>query len=168
MAEALLRSRLKPDLPVTVESAGVRALVGHGVETPSAIALRELGGDCGEHAARQLTGELVARADLILTAESLHRTHVVHENPLAFRKTFTMREFARLGATLGSLDTEPSENALRERVAEVAGQRGWAEPPLPGGDEIGDPFGAPLKVARVCAAGIAEAVDGIVAALGLA
>jgi protein-tyrosine phosphatase len=112
------------------------------------------------------TGALADDADLVLTAESGHRAQVVQTVPLAFRKTFTLREFARLGAGLGPLP-EPSEEALRERIAEVAGRRGWADTAAPGADEIGDPFGATLSVARSCAVSVAQAVDGIVAALGL-
>lgn len=169
MAERLFIARL-PSLPnelaVVATSAGTRAVVGHGIDTPSLIALRELGGDSSEHAARTFTGALAGAADLVLTAESGHRTQVVQAVPLAFRKTFTMREFARLGAGLGAL-AEPSEDALRTRVAEVAGRRGWADTAAPGADEIGDPFGAALAVARTCAAALADAVDGVLTALGL-
>jgi protein-tyrosine phosphatase len=171
MAERLLAVRLRDVLPagldVVATSAGTRAVVGHGMDTPSLIALRELGGDSTGHVARMFTGLLAEQADLILTAESGHREQVVQAVPLAFRKTFTLREFARLGAELGPLP-EQSEDALRERVAAVAARRGWADAPEPGADEIGDPFGATLAVARTCAGAIAGAIDGTVAALGLA
>ena len=171
MAERLLTARLRGTLPagldVSATSAGTRAVVGRGMDTPSLIALRELGGDSAGHVARMFTRTLAEEADLVLTAESGHRARVVQAVPLAFRKTFTLREFARLGAGLGPL-AEPSEDALRNRVAEVAARRGWADPAGPGADEIGDPFGATLAVARTCAGAIADAVDGAVAALGLA
>jgi protein-tyrosine phosphatase len=170
MAERLLTARLRDVLPagldVVASSAGTGAVVGHGMDTPSLIALRELGGDSSGHVARMLTGALAEDADLVLTAESGHREQVLQAVPLAFRRTFTLREFARLGAGLGSLP-EPSEAALRQRVAEVAARRGWADAPEPGADEIGDPFGATLAVARSCAAAIAAAIDGTIAALGL-
>lgn len=170
MAERLLAARLRDGLPAGLElvatSAGTRAVVGHGMDTPSLIALRELGGDSTGHVARMFTGALAEQADLVLTAESAHREQVVQAVPLAFRKTFTLREFARLGAGLGPL-TEPSEDALRNRVVEVAARRGWADTAEPGADEIGDPFGGTLAVARTCAAAVADAVDGVVAALGL-
>jgi protein-tyrosine phosphatase len=170
MAERLLTARLRGALPagldVVATSAGTGAVVGHGMDTPSLIALRELGGDSADHVARMFTGALAEKADLVLTAESGHRAQVVQAVPLAFRKTFTLREFARLGAGLGPL-AEPSEDALRNRVAEVAARRGWADPAAPGADEIGDPFGATLAVARTCAVAVADAIDGIVAALGL-
>jgi protein-tyrosine phosphatase len=169
MAERLFAARL-PALPteldVAATSAGTRAVVGHGIDTPSLIALRELGGDSSGHVARMFTGALAESADLVLTADSGHRAQVVQAVPLAFRKTFTMREFARLGAGLGPLP-EASEDALRARVADVAARRGWADTAAPGADEIGDPFGATLAVARSCATSVADAVDGVIAALGL-
>lgn len=170
MAERLFAAQLPSGLPVVAASAGTRALVGHGMDTPSLIALRELGGDSSGHVARLFTSALAESSDLILTAESAHRARVVEANPLAFRKTFTMREFARLGAGLGPLTVETTgdtTDALRARVGDVAGRRGWAEAGAPGADEIGDPFGASLKIARGCARTVSDAVGGIIAALGL-
>jgi protein-tyrosine phosphatase len=83
------------------------------------------------------------------------------------RRAFTMREFARLGAGLGPLGRPPTADALRARIAEVAGQRGIVEPAEPGEDEIGDPIGAPLPVVQRCGEQVSAAVDGIVAGLGL-
>jgi hypothetical protein len=83
---------------------------------------------------------------------------------LVFRRTFTIREFARLGAALGPLDDEPTPDRLRARVAEVAAQRGLVEP---GADDIGDPLGGGLDVARATVATIAAAVDGALLALGV-
>jgi protein-tyrosine phosphatase len=136
------------------------------MDTPSLISLRELGGDSNGHVARPFTGALAEVADLVLTAESGHRAHVLQAVPLAFRKTFTIREFARLGAGLGPL-AAPDEDAVRARVAEVASRRGLADPAAAGADDIGDPFGATLSVARACASALAEAIDGVLAALGL-
>lgn len=169
MAEYLLRARLSTRTaapPVGVASAGTRALAGYGMDGPSALALKEIGVDGSVHVARQLTPDLVRAAELILTAETAHRSSIVRAEPMAMRRTFTLREFARLGAGLAPL-AEISDEALRSRVGEVAAQRGWVDPPQPGADEIGDPFGAPLDVARSCAGQIAAAVDGVLAALGL-
>jgi hypothetical protein len=52
-------------------------------------------------------------------------------------------------------------------LGDVAARRGNAEPAEPGADDIGDPFGAPLTVARMRAAEVAAAVDLVIGALGL-
>ena len=167
LAERLLRSRLDESLPITVASAGTMGLVGYGIDAPSALALRELGVDPDGHEARRVDGALVGAADLVLTAESAHRSTVVQSDPLSFRRVFTMREFARLGAALPKLDEPVTEDDLRGRVLLVADQRGQLDPPAPGEDEIGDPFGGSPAVARATAAEISATVDGIRRALGL-
>ena len=171
-AERLLAARVPPS--IIVRSAGLRALVGRGIDGPTALALRELGIDPSGHEARLVTPELIDEADVILAAESSQRSAILQSAPRAMRSTFTMREFARLGAALElpprSAQPQPhalDEDALRRRVLEVAGQRGLVDPPGPGEDDIGDPFGAPVEVARGVVTAVEQAVAGIVAALGL-
>jgi protein-tyrosine phosphatase len=53
---------------VIVESAGVAALAGQGMDAASAEAIRELGADPDGHVARQLTDEMLDRAHLVLVA----------------------------------------------------------------------------------------------------
>lgn len=167
LGERLLQSRLPATAPITVSSVGTHAVLGMGIDAPSALALRDLGVESDGHAARPLTAAEIGDADVILTAESAHRSVVVRADPPAFRKTFTMREFGRLGAALPPLDVEPTPDQLRARVALIADQRGVVEVAVAGADEIGDPYGARAEVARQTAADIAAAVDAIVSALGL-
>lgn len=166
LAERMLRARLD-GAPVTVASAGIGALVGMGIDGPSALALTELGVDAAGHRARQLDPAMIGQADLILTAATAHRSAVVRTVPLAFRRSFTLREFARLGAGLGALEGPVTRDALVGRVRAVAAQRGLVDPPAEGADQIGDPFGAGLEQARRTAGEVAAAVDGVLAALGL-
>jgi protein-tyrosine phosphatase len=167
LGERLLEARLDPSVPIRVISAGTHAMAGMGIDAPSARALRDLGVDGDGHIARQLTADHISEADLILTAESAHRSAILQADPLAFRKTFTMREFGRLGAALPPMTEPPTMERLRSRVGEVAGQRGLVEAPATGDDEVGDPYGAPFEVARQTAATISVAVDAILTALGL-
>ncbi|MGH8861381.1 MAG: low molecular weight phosphatase family protein [Jatrophihabitantaceae bacterium] len=167
MAEFLLRARIPAMSPIRVSSAGTRALVGHAVDAPSAVALRELGVDPSGHAARQLVPDLVRDADVVLTAETRHSAAIVRTSPLAFRTVFTMREFARLTVGLPPV-TARDADGLRAWVSEVADRRGSVEAPEPGGDEIGDPFGAGLEQARQCAAVVSAVVDTIMQSLGMA
>ena len=79
--------------------------------------------------ARRVTPALVESASLVLTADGGHRAALLKDSPLAFRRTFTLREFARLGAGRPLLDG-PSTEALVERVREVAAARGRCRRPL--------------------------------------
>jgi len=167
LGERMFRARIAVPT-IHVSSAGTGALVGYGIDGPSGLVLREYGIDSEGHFARALTREIVHSADLILSAESTHRTIMLNAEPALFRRTFTLREFARLGAGLGPIIGPPSDDELlRERVGRVSAQRGWVAPPEPGTDEIGDPYGAGLDVARMIGNQISEAVNGVIAALGL-
>lgn len=109
---------------------------------------------------------MIEDADLILTAETFHRSAVVQKEPLAFRRTFTLREFGRLGASFGALTGAPTHQSLRARVLAVAEQRGSVDPVEPGADDIVDPYGQPLQVTRMVGSQISQAVDAVIGALG--
>lgn len=166
MAERLFFLRIDPSRPVIVSSAGTAGVSGFPMDASAAQVLRELGGNGEGHIARRLGPALIAESDLILTGQTSHRSEVVRADPMAFRRVFTLREFGRLGAELTPLLASATEDQLRSRVLAVAAQRGHA--PTPDEDEIGDPFGAPLRVMRTCGQQIAAAVDAAVDLLGLA
>ena len=168
IAERLFTARVHPSAPVKAASAGVAALEGHGIAGPSAQALRELGASPDGHVARRLTGDLITTADLILTADATHRSNVVTSNPAMHRRCFTMLEFGRLGAKAEPAAQPLTEATLRARVLEIAGQRGMSNSPVGAGrDDIADPFGAPIEVARSRAAEVSRAVDAAIDVLGL-
>ena len=112
-----------------------------------------------------LTGQLIDRSQLVLTATREHRAAVVSLVPRASRYAFTLNEFARLVASL-----EPSE---LEQIADAAGlvpaaaaQRGFAPPPAhPDDADIADPYRQPMKAFERAGAEIDRAVTTIVAGL---
>lgn len=162
VAEKLFRARLIPGSGVTVSSAGTFGLEGYEMDGPSALALSEIGVDPEGHVARRITTELVQDADLILTASDEHRSILLREAPRKMTKVFTLREFGRLAGALPSREaapTVPSPDLLRQRVRLIASQRGLAPPGPPGSDDIADPFGATIDIARHCVAEVSGAVD---------
>lgn len=167
MAERLFLARLPHGVPVRAASAGTNGLTGYAMDAPSALVLRELGGNPDGHTARRVTPALVDSASLVLTADSGHRAALLKESPLAFRRTFTLREFARLSAGRPPL-SGATPASLAERVREVAAARGVTPAPeRPGADDIGDPFGAPMDVVRASGAAVSDAVNAAIAGLGL-
>ncbi len=86
----LMRSALAP---TEVVSAGTRALEGQSMCVVSAEDLGD-GDDAYalEHHARQLTGDLVREADLVLTMEREQRSEAVRAAPGSQAKVFTLRE----------------------------------------------------------------------------
>jgi sulfate adenylyltransferase len=82
---------------VLFSSAGTHGFRSHRVDPTMAKVLAHRGVDddlVGTFASRRLTSELINEADLVLTAESSHRAFVLEDVPGAFRKAFTLGQFA--------------------------------------------------------------------------
>jgi protein-tyrosine phosphatase len=98
VAERLLQAGLDQVLPggFEVRSAGTRALVGDPVQPLSADIIRTFGGTSEGFAARQLTGKVLHKVDLVLAMSSAHRGEVLQLDASLLKRTFTIREFARM------------------------------------------------------------------------
>lgn len=139
----LLRARLDAadttvdGLPIRVSSAGTG--VEPGLEMPHEVVeqSRRFGGDPTGHVPTALTRDIVADADLILTATRAHRSDVARLLPRASRITFTLPQFARLVT-----ETEADAGSdLRALVADAAAERGLvAPPPHADDDDVEDPY----------------------------
>jgi protein-tyrosine phosphatase len=162
MAELLFRAWSDPSADVVVGSAGMQALVGHGIDHASASALGQLGIDPTRHRAKQFQPWMSRDADLILTANRAHRDLAIRDMPSAYKRTFTMKEFARLVA-----DVAPG--APVDVVAGAAARRRALGPQEhPEVDDIRDPFRAAVRHAKTIAEEITEVVYPTVSALGFA
>lgn len=137
--ERALASRLAAlGSDLVVASAGTGALVGHGIAEPMTRLMEARGIPADGAAARRLTSAMIAEADLVLTAEREHRGAVVSLAPGALRRTFTVRQFARL---LDLVDETPGRS-LSELVSAAAAARGGV--PSPGeADDVPDPWQRP-------------------------
>ncbi|MDQ3262282.1 MAG: low molecular weight phosphotyrosine protein phosphatase [Myxococcota bacterium] len=85
MAEAIWAERLGKlhGGKVTVESAGIAALVGKPADPLAVELMTERGLELSRHRARQLSPELAMRAELILVMEEGHRRAVEQMIPMA-------------------------------------------------------------------------------------
>src|SRR5690606_1387946 len=116
----LFRSAFVAGSGVTVHSAGTGALVGEPIQPPMVKLLEQYGVSAEGFAARAVSEPLVAGADLVLTATRQHRADVVEQVPAAVRRTFTVREFARLASAVDpeELDAAAGSGArAAERLA---------------------------------------------------
>ncbi|MBM7417268.1 MULTISPECIES: low molecular weight phosphatase family protein [Nocardiaceae] len=91
-------------LDVTTDSAGTRAVIGHGVQAEAARVLESLGGDPTGFVARRLTPTIASGADLVLTMTSRHRDEVLTVAPRNLRRTFTLLEAAEFARRTGVID----------------------------------------------------------------
>lgn len=157
------------DVPVT--SAGTLGLIGEPIDDGVVPLLVERGARWQDHQARRITKEMVVDADLVLTATREHRAAVVTLTPKALRKTFTLRDFAQIGALVPEEELPDADTALGrvERAARlVAAKRGHI-PPLDGADaDIMDPYRQAPEVYRHMADQIEDALPGLLRVLATA
>lgn len=97
MAEGLFKQTLidarKPDL--TVNSAGLSALVGHPPDPNACVLMRKRSIDISDYRACQLTQEMVRESELILVME-LAQKYILEENePTARGKIFRLGEWGK-------------------------------------------------------------------------
>jgi protein-tyrosine phosphatase len=125
MAEAVLRNALRGQEEITVESAGLGALVDWPASEHAEALMRERGIDISSHKARQLTAEMIHDADLILVMETGHKKAIEAENATARGKVFRLGEWR---------DTEIDDPfrkpkaAFVDALAEIdASITGWVE-----------------------------------------
>jgi protein-tyrosine phosphatase len=125
MAEALLRNALREQEEISVESAGLGALVDWPAAEHAEVLLRERGVDISSHRAQQLTPELVQKADLILVMESGHKKAIEAQDTTARGKVF------RLGEWQDTDIADPyrqSQQAFADALAQIdEGIASWVE-----------------------------------------
>lgn len=150
-AEVILRDELGRK-GVTAASAGVKALVDQPM-TPEAAALAHAYGVpedlIGAHRARWLDESRLRTPALVLAMTREHRRAVVELAPAATRRTFTVRELARLAAHVSDDDARSVADAagsdprarLDALLAHLVSVRGEIEAPVdPSLDDVVDPY----------------------------
>ncbi|SUZ31980.1 Low molecular weight protein-tyrosine-phosphatase Wzb [Roseibaca ekhonensis] len=79
--------------PAEVSSAGLHALVGHGIDADTAAAARTREIPLHDHAARQFDTALGQNCDVILVMETHHRQEIAQRWPQFLGKTFLLGHF---------------------------------------------------------------------------
>ncbi|MFD1720183.1 low molecular weight phosphatase family protein [Amnibacterium endophyticum] len=162
---------------VAVSSAGVRALSGSPMCAVSALELPD--GADPTHAARQVEGDDVRAADLVVAMEREQRGALVREAPGTQASVFTLREAAALAGALAERGERYPDLAAVARA--MHGQRGlvavpadpvpprrWWQRAVPPEDPltIVDGHGAPEPQHRAAAARVRAVSEDLAAALG--
>jgi protein-tyrosine phosphatase len=165
MGQRLMQTALSGAPELVVTSAGTWGHEGSPMERNAAAALAETGIDEGGFRARELTAAMVRDAELVLTATREHRVAVLGHEPAALRRTFTLREFARLTEHTGAAGQDGSGYDRAQAVVRAAASARGAVRVAPEDDDVRDPYGAPMPVYRTCRDEIAAAVSTIAAGL---
>lgn len=183
-AERMLRARLGWDGTVTVTSVGTHVVprrwgsdpldagaVFAGAPSPESLSsdapvyhLAPAVTSVAELAARRLEPEMVEAADLVLTTSRAERGEVVRLVPGAVRRTFTLRELARVAEHLGptSLPDGDVVERLAALVASAAPHRGPTAPKDLADDDVRDPDGRDAWTRATSLQQVRDAVDAIV------
>ena len=112
-AMELVARDLAGDADIVFASAGTHARGGLPMNAEMTATLPAL--TSGDFRSRHLDRTVLTGADLVLTAEQVHRRHILDDHPQLHRKVFTLGQFAAAIAEIPGLSG-------RELV-EAAGQR---------------------------------------------
>lgn len=164
-AERLLDARLGPGSGVEVRSAGTGALVGHPIHEPMVHHLVSAGASAQEFSARQVTEAMLRRAGLVLALTRAHRSALVELAPAVVRRTFTLRELARLATDVGAHALPPGTagERLAALVPLAGARRGVVRPAQAEDDDVVDPYLQSDATYARSFAQLAPAVDAIAA-----
>ena len=157
-AAALLERSLGADGSVRVTSAGTHAVVGSPVAAPMQDLLSSMVVPTAEHRGTQITARMIRDSSLVVVMTREQRSAVVSMEPSAVRRTFTLRELARLSDGLEL--PRSTEASMSERVVELVARAGASRrpPEQPSDDEIDDPWGGKQSAYERSLAEIHEAV----------
>ena len=127
------------------------------------------GGDPSGFRARDLTPDLIAGSDLVLTATRAHRGTVSAMYPKVLRQVFTFRDFADLVAGVDGLSARVTRMEpcvwVRQVTEDAAASRGINPPLEPAQADIVDPFRREDEVFATMAQQIVGSMPAVVRAL---
>ncbi len=125
MAEALLKSALRGQDDIAVESAGLGALVGHPASAYALELMEEMGEDISSHRARQIHPDMVSAADLVLVMEAGHKRAIDDADPTARGKVHRLGEWQ--DKDIDDPYRQP-KSAFAKALADIEdGVKSWAE-----------------------------------------
>jgi len=118
MAEVLFRERIvrnQLEDTMMVSSVGLAAIPGSSASKNACQVMQASGLVLENHVARQVTGECIVAADLVLTMTKAHKMAILNGVPQAKGKVFTLPEYA--GETVDVIDPFGGNVAIYEASA---------------------------------------------------
>lgn len=152
---------------ISVSSAGTGALIGAPIDPESARRIRAAGGNPDGFAARQISREIVAGADLVIGATREHLSAVVPLHPRALRYAFALHDLADLlsSASESEIAAARGDNRVAKVASAAIAKRGTVNPRLPADSAIVDPYRQDSRVFDQMVHEIATSLPAVVAAL---
>jgi protein-tyrosine-phosphatase len=114
---------------IVFTSAGTHARNGQRMTTEMVATLAPgASGIPGDFRSRHLTAELLGGADLVLTAEQVHRQHILDDFPQLHRQVFTLGQFAAANTELPGLSGHDLVAAAGQRRTPATPDQDVADP----------------------------------------
>jgi sulfate adenylyltransferase len=152
--EVMARHAAPAGTDLVFSSAGTHGWTDHAVDDVMRAALpADL--DTTEFRSRPLSRQILEEADLVLTAESAHRSFILDDQPQLFRKVYTLGQFAEAAAKA------PAGLTRHQLLQHVAAARGPADPTL----DVPDPYRRGPEAASACVARLDELLHDVLPAL---
>ena len=153
MAEAILKSKVA-ESAVRVRSAGF--LEGGIAPTREVVeVMKSRGRDLSRHTSARVTVALQDPPDLVLAMARQHLRSLLELDMGLLGRTFSLKEFIRLGEIEGH---RPKGERLSEYVSRVSAGRRLSALTSESHDDIADPIGRRKSAYKKCAAEIEELV----------
>jgi protein-tyrosine phosphatase len=167
MAEGFLRDRSRRllDGDLDVSSAGTWARLGSPPMPEAIEASAERGVDVAHLRSTPIEREAIDGADLVLTMAAEHRDEILHVEPRAEPKAFTLKELARLLAALPEPTPDAGIDDVRDRIAQAHRLRSGPDAPPIHDEDVSDPLGLGIQTYRAKAWEIEEHVDALIRGL---
>jgi len=154
--ELMSRQLVGSDDRIGFASAGTHGFKANPMDPVMAATLPARGVEtAGAFRSRPFTSDMLLHADLVLTAEGVHRQFILDDHPGAFRKVFTLGQFAEAVQALGEDVTG------RDLLRAVAARRG----PADAARDVPDPYGRGTEAAEACAVALEDLLRVVVPAL---
>jgi protein-tyrosine phosphatase len=130
MAAALLQKHVGS---ITVESAGIHALIGKQADPTAVSLMDELGIDIRAHRARQLAAWMTAGADLVLVMDQAQQRYLQRRYAVMYGRVYRLGDFAATPEHAGNAfdipDPYRKDRAAFEQSLSLieAGVSGWSK-----------------------------------------
>ncbi|PKH37692.1 sulfate adenylyltransferase/protein-tyrosine phosphatase [Nocardioides alpinus] len=131
-AMELIAREMAGSADIVFTSSGTHARNRHRMSSDMAATLTE--GSADDFRSRHLTAAMLTDADLVLTAEQVHRQHILDDFPQLHRQVFTLGQFAAAVAEVG--DDDSGALSGRDLVAAAAQRRTPSAPE----HDVADPY----------------------------
>lgn len=149
---------------IVASSAGTGTRPGWPLQPEIAQLLADDGIFPQGFASRPLTETILRGNELVLTMTREHRSRVVSMAPAVLRRTYTLREFARLGAQVPHAEFADHPDTEVGRLRALIAAAGKHRAPVPiEADEIDDPYGGNAAGYRRAYNEVRDAVEQVVA-----